>query len=357
MKICFFDDEPELYPIQYGGKARTILNLAQSFVKHKDVDKVTIMSRSIYSNKNNFIKNNINFISLDDNNTILKIKEACDEYDIVNIHCCSFTFPLINNCKAKKVYFLHDVLIATADKGSHLDKALGGSFDCIVAPSEYAKDIFDKNKKILKEESNCKVIPRHINKELFQKITKEEVLNDKKAPQVLKNAIMKYEKIIFFPSRPIEEKGGKYILDIAPQLEKNNICIIGPFEDNSNSNIINTGWIKSEEMKYYYSSSDVTCNFSLLPESFSQVCIESIYCGTPVVSFGTGNIKRLSELTDAIILCKKDKKSIIEGINKAITYKNIDKEIKKISMIFDKEKIVNNYIELYKQLMGDEYEK
>ena len=33
MKICFFDDEPEIYPLQYGGKARTITNLAKEFIK------------------------------------------------------------------------------------------------------------------------------------------------------------------------------------------------------------------------------------------------------------------------------------------------------------------------------------
>ena len=33
MKISFFDDEPEVYPLQYGGKARTITNLAKIFVE------------------------------------------------------------------------------------------------------------------------------------------------------------------------------------------------------------------------------------------------------------------------------------------------------------------------------------
>lgn len=353
MKICFFDDEPEIYPYQYGGKARTITNLANEFIKRDDVEKVTILSRSINANKNVFIKNDVLYISLDDTNTIQKIKEACDEYDIISIHCCSFTFPLIKS-KAKKVYFLHDVLIATAEKGSHLDKALGGVFDCVLAPSEYAKEIFDNNKKILGEESNCKVISRHINKELFNEMSKEEILNDSNAPQVLKNVIKKYDKIVFFPSRPIEEKGGQYIINVAGELEKNNICIVGPFDnDNLPSNMINTDWIGSNDMKYYYSASAVTCNFSLLPESFSQVCIESIYCGTPVVSFGSGNIKYLSKLTSAIFLCDKNNESIIESINKAIKYEEMSKEKEKISNLFDKDKIIDTYIETYKKLMEE----
>ena len=36
MKISFFDDEPEIYPLQYGGKARTIINLANELLKRED---------------------------------------------------------------------------------------------------------------------------------------------------------------------------------------------------------------------------------------------------------------------------------------------------------------------------------
>src|SRR5574344_1548036 len=132
MKICFFDDEPEIFPLQYGGKARTILNLAKQFIKCSEVDEVTILSRSIFNDSKKFIIDGITFISLDDKNTLPMIKKYCNESDIINIHCCSFTFPNIE-CKAKKIYFLHDVLIATADRGSHLDKALGGNFDIVLA--------------------------------------------------------------------------------------------------------------------------------------------------------------------------------------------------------------------------------
>ena len=56
MKISFFDDEPEIYPLQYGGKARTITNLAKEFVKLPEVEQVTILSKSIFSDKEKFIK-------------------------------------------------------------------------------------------------------------------------------------------------------------------------------------------------------------------------------------------------------------------------------------------------------------
>lgn len=53
MKISFFDDEPEIFPLQYGGKARTITNLAKEFVKLSEIDEVTILSKSIFVIKKN----------------------------------------------------------------------------------------------------------------------------------------------------------------------------------------------------------------------------------------------------------------------------------------------------------------
>ena len=354
MKISFFDDEPEIFPLQYGGKARTILNLATEFAKRKEVEQVTILSRSIIHSKKQFKKNGIRFISLDDSNTMRWIKKACDESDVINIHCCSFTFPFIKS-KAKKFYFLHDVLIATAEKGSHLDKALGGSFDYVIAPSDYARDIYEKNRKLLGGGTKCVVIPRHINQNLFENISKEDLLKRTDTPLSLKIILKKYKYILFFPSRPIEEKGGKYMIELAERMKNKGVCVMGPFDNSKNmpNNCINTHWIESEKLKYYYSAANVTCNFSLLPESFSQVCIESINCGTPVVSFGSGNIKNLSKKIKAIIICKKELDDIEKKVLKAIRLKEnkkgIEKEIKRVREDYKVDTIVDKYIRLYKE--------
>ena len=207
MKISFFDDEPEIFPLQYGGKARTIVNLATEFTKLPQVEKVTILSRTIFSEEKEFEKDGVHYVVLDDENTLQRIATEMNEADILNIHCCSFTFPFIKG-KAKKFYFLHDVLIATADKGSHLDKSLGGNFDAVIAPSEFAKSVYDKYKKIIDGQTECHVIPRHINEDLFYNLDKNLIYEDKNTPDFIKNIVKVYDKIIFFPSRPIEEKGG-----------------------------------------------------------------------------------------------------------------------------------------------------
>lgn len=358
MKISFFDDEPEIYPLQYGGKARTITNLAKEFAKLKEIESVKILSRSIKSEKS-FKIDNVEYIPLNDENTIYKIAREAQETDILNIHCCSFTFPNIE-CKAKKIYFLHDVLIATADKGSHLDKSLGGNFDAILAPSKFAKAVYDKNRKILNSKTECFVIPRNINEELFYYIKKQNIKKEKNAPAIVKKLSERYEHVIFFPNRPIEEKGGLYLKNISDELNHimNNYCIIGPFEKKDlPANFINTGWINSWNLKYYYSIADVTLNFSILPESFSQICIESIACGTPVVAFESGNISELGKLTPNIILVKKNKESIIDGIRKAVELKQDRNKIIEAQEIvrenFGTKKIINKYLKLYRSFLKE----
>ena len=360
MKISFFDDEPEIYPLQYGGKARTITNLAKKFVKLPNIEQVTILSKSIFAEKEKFIKDGINYVSLNDNNIMENIAYEMNNTDILNVHCCSFTFPIIKG-KARKFYFLHDVLIATAEKGSHLDKVLGGQFNAIIAPSEFAKSIYEKNKKIIKGKTKCYVIPRNIDEDIFYNIKKDFIKSNTRAPKLVKDIVKRYRYVIFFPSRPIEEKGGKYLKELADELNRkiNNYCIIGPFgnSDNLPENFINTGWIKTEELKYYYSISNVTLNFSLLPESFSQICIESVICGTPVVSFASGNIPYLSKLMNSIILVKKDVSDILNGIALAFKLKKDEKQMQSAKQTirenFNSEKIVGEYINLYEKYMEE----
>lgn len=360
MKISFFDDEPEIFPLQYGGKARTITNLAKEFAKLPEVENVTILSKTIKSDKKEFIRNGINYVALDDNNILERIALEMQETDILNIHCCSFTFPIING-HAKKFYFLHDVLIATAEKESHLDKALGGKFDAIISPSEFAKSIYESNKQIIGGKTKCYVIPRHINEDIFYYVEKEKIKNNKEVPQLVKNITEQYKYILFFPNRPIEEKGGKYLIELSKKLDKklDQYCIIGPFgKDNAlPSNFIDTGWIKSEELKYYYSIANVTLNFSILPESFSQVCIESIVCGTPVIAFKSGNIPNLNKITNNIILVDEDIDAILDEINIALRIKDDKEQIKKakdaIKKNFGTEKVVNEYMKLYRKFMEE----
>ena len=138
MKISFIDDEPEIFPNQYGGKARTIINLAKHFVALGEVEKVTILSRTINDKRSEFQWEGIHFKKLEGYSMVKQITEEADSTDVLNVHTCSFTMPYLENRKSVIVNHLHDVIFATSDAGSHLDKAIGGRWDAVIAPSNFA---------------------------------------------------------------------------------------------------------------------------------------------------------------------------------------------------------------------------
>ena len=75
MKISFLDDEPEIFPNQYGGKARTIINLARTFARFPEVEKVSILSRSIRHSEPEFVWEGVQFKHLDGYGMVRKIVE------------------------------------------------------------------------------------------------------------------------------------------------------------------------------------------------------------------------------------------------------------------------------------------
>ena len=173
----------------------------------------------------------------------------------------------------------------------------------------------------------------------------------------IKKAKETYKHILFFPSRPIAEKGKKYLFELARKLENQSFGIIGPFlcKKDLPKNFIDTDWIQSDDLKYYYSLSDVTLNLSELPESFSQICLESAYCGTPVVAFKSGNIPYLSNEIENICVVDKNVIDIEQEIYKGIEMKKNATLKWKVKNVIEKkygvEKIISNYIELYKCYM------
>jgi len=322
MKISFLDDEPEIFPMQYGGKARTIIDLAKQFTKTKDIKNVTVLSRTINIERKKFIWNGINFQKLEGYDIIKKIIEASNNTDVLNVHASSFTFPYIKNKKAIIVNHLHDVIFATSDTGSHLDKAIGGQWDAIITPSIFATRVL-KNVTSSWNDSDRKIftIPRAVDAKTFYSIS------PKIAYSKIKNFNSKIEikpnthPVIFFPHRVNANKGEIFLPKLCKLISNKypNSLILATFDGDHHFNIpnlINLGWIPTEYMKYFYSISDLTISMSLLPESFSQVCLESVSCDTPVLCFKFGNLSDLSEKFPAIISCEPNAKKIFSGIEK-----------------------------------------
>lgn len=361
MKISFLDDEPEIFPMQYGGKARTIVSLAKHFATLKDIERVTILSRSIKNNRNKFKWRGINFIKLEGYSIIKKIVDEANDTDLLNVHTSSFTFPYLENNRAVVVNHLHDVIFATSDTGSHLDKAIGGKWDAIITPSAFAANVLKNvtswsnlNKKIV-------TIPRAIDGDIFHKVSSKiahsEIKRINANPRIKPNSY----PVIFFPHRVGANKGEIFLPKLCKLLSIKypNSLVLTTFDGADNfkiPNLINLGWITTEYMKYFYSISDLTISLSLLPESFSQVCLESISCGVPVLCFKFGNLADLSTKFPAIKSCEPNVNNIF---SKIINILNNQKEVKdgiRASQIIIKrehnlKKIAQIYLSTYKNLL------
>jgi len=114
---------------------------------------------------------------------------------------------------------------------------------------------------------------------------------------------IKTEKILLYVTACFTDdvddiKGGRYILEIAKKLEKENIkiVVISNVSKNMNipNNIINIGRVTDQrELAKYYSMADLTVLVSK-KETFSMICAESLACGTPVVGFKAGAPETIS---------------------------------------------------------------
>lgn len=357
MIISIFDDEPEIFPIQYGGKARTIINLAAKLVKFQVVERVTIYSSSIRTKESNFIWHGIYFVKTDEYNVYEYIRKECDESDIISVHFCSFSFPRVENIRAKIIYNLHDILVSTQDRGSHLDKALAGKWDAIIAPSEFARDVYLNFATLFGLTNDVHVIERGIDFNCMYYIDK--IIAQQVVSRLVRRNIDIHNKILFIPGRKGCGKGEAYLQALVQTLRKakEKFLILTTLEVLEEDSVVVIDWIQTENMRYFYSIADVTVNFSMLPESFSNICLESIACKTPVVCFGFGNLKKLTKEFNSILLMQPNNESIFKGVHKAF---NINSSVmlndyKKVKISNSIDHIAELYLRTYQNLISKGY--
>lgn len=210
----------------------------------------------------------------------------------------------------------------------------------IVSPSQWlanrAKESFMKDK-------NIQVIHNGIDTENIFYPRKFEDLKIKHG--------LKDEKIVLAvtPNFSDERKGGKYVLELAKKLEKEDVKIIivgvnNKVEGISNKVIIIPRTEDQEELAQYYSMADVFVLTSKF-ETFSMVCAESVACGTSIIGFESGAPDEIFK----------------EPYGKFISFGDVDKlkdeVLKKLSHNnkFDSEDIQYNRLRYSKNMMFSAY--
>ena len=181
-------------------------------------------------------------------------------------------------------------------------------------------------------------------------------------PKAIRNIKKDGKKIILHVTPYFEDdnKGGRWVLNLAAALERENVhfIVIGKTEKEYKINNISfLGEIKDPKMlASFYAKSDITLLTSKR-ETFSMICAESLCCGTPVIGFRAGAPERiaLKEYSDFVQYGDLNslKEKIMAWLKKPIQCLEISEEAMKV---YSKKRMGENYIKIYKQMLESENE-
>ncbi|WP_087972140.1 glycosyltransferase family 4 protein [Oceanobacillus rekensis] len=140
---------------------------------------------------------------------------------------------------------------------------------------------------------------------------------------------IKEKNILLYVGRLSPEKDIMLIPEINQMLQesyRNNIHWIivgdgplkGKFRKHEASNMTLTGFLTGEELAQIYASSDLFV-FPSATETFGNVVLESLACGTPVVGTNAGGVRTIIQQDKTGILCEERKTGeFVEAITKLL---------------------------------------
>lgn len=152
-----------------------------------------------------------------------------------------------------------------------------------------------------------------------------------------------------------QRKGFNTFIELSSKLNKNyQIVLVGVTEKQKRklpNNIIGiTRTSNIKELAEIYSTADVFVN-PTLEDNFPTVNLESIACGTPIITFDTGGSPESLTMKCGSVVEKRNIKLLIDTINEMITSNSIDnKECLKQSKKYNKHDKFTEYVKIYAML-------
>lgn len=151
-----------------------------------------------------------------------------------------------------------------------------------------------------------------------------------------------------------ERKGLKYFIELSKELSEDyKIVIVGVNEKQKKElpqNIIAiTRTNNVKELAEIYTVSDVFLN-PTLEDNFPTTNLESLACGTPVITFNTGGSIECIDDICGMKVKKQDINGIISSIYKVKDKEKINKYCESKAKEFDKEKKFLEYLQIYSQI-------
>lgn len=149
-------------------------------------------------------------------------------------------------------------------------------------------------------------------------------------------------------------KGGRFVIDLAKRMPKIKFVVAGPTykELNIPSNILLLGSVTNPTLLADWYS---TANLTLLTskkETFSMVCAESLSCGTPVVGFQAGAPEQIS-IPEYSCFVAYGNIDLLQTAVERFMSQDFDKKkiANEAALIYSKENMAQNYINLYQSML------
>lgn len=196
-------------------------------------------------------------------------------------------------------------------------------------------------------------IPNCIDVETFNLKSKRELRQ--------KYGILESTKVLLFVSQSVDNfrKGGDLLAQTVPTLVEKGVKLLVVGDDHSgefegNPDIRFLGRIKDQsKMAEIYALSDAY----LLPsreDNFPNVMVESLLCGTPVLSFARGGMKDvIVDGVNGLLALKPNKASVKKLISDFFAMRPFDPVIVRNSILaqVEPQNVANKYIQIYKELI------
>jgi putative colanic acid biosynthesis glycosyltransferase len=306
--------------------------------------------------------------------------------DVVHLHELHGYFVNINilinylkNKNIKTIWTFHCEFMYTGKCG-HSDDCEKWKTECDKCPKvkeypsslyfDFSKKMFNQKKQIFKGFNNLTIVTP--SKWLAERVKKSFLRNKKIKviyngidtkkifhPKIFKSLKSKYnltdEKIVIAvaPNLDSENKGGKWVLELANNFKDENVkfFLIGLDKQKNvfGNNIVALGTISNQILlSEYYSMADVfiICSHR---ETFSLTCAEALCCGTEVAGFKSGAPETIFQTPYANFTEYGDINSLKDVVmrifEKPLNQKKISNYGKKN---FDKKIMFENYLSLYK---------
>ena len=319
--------------------------------------------------------NNLNICKLATKRLIKKIKEF--NPDIIHIHNLHGYYVniemLMNFLKEYNkpvVWTLHDCwpttgYCPTADyvnckkyQSECKDCPLGFAYPFSIFKQNLKKDFY-KKKELFNDLNNLYLVtPSKWMKSIF----KSSFMKDKDIRVInnginLKNFVPSKDKkdkftILAVANMWTYDRGKEEVKKIIPLLDKDiELICVGNFSDQFEGATPIKHTNNVQELVDLYSSSHALIN-PTLDENFPTVNMEALACGTPVITYATGGSPEIADEKTGKVIAKGDYEGMAKYINELKNnYVFNSKDCIDRSKLFSTENMVNNYINLYKEIL------